>query len=134
MLKDWCSTLDKKLIELSERISEHLGIDPVPIKFEDIEPDDSRLCIKGLYISINNKYKDDYLECAKCIAHELRHVFQMFYVQVFSDERAKRWKEELAHQINSSNMDSDGKNYLAQELELDAFAFTKYYLKEYESI
>lgn len=48
--------------------------------------------------------------------------------------KVKRWKEELSHQVNSSNMDSDWKNYLAQELELDAFAFTKYYLKEYESI
>ena len=31
--------------------------------------------------------------------------------------------------INSSNMDSNGSNYIAQEIELDAFAFTKYYLE-----
>jgi len=31
-------------------------------------------------------------------------------------------------------MDSNDSNYIAQEIELDAFAFTKYYLEEFENI
>lgn len=31
-------------------------------------------------------------------------------------------------------MDNKGSNYISQELELDAFSFTKHYLDKYESI
>ncbi len=96
--------------------------------------DDSRLYIKEEYVSINIKFENDYVECAKAIAHEYRHIFQIFYANLFSDDRAKRWREELSTIVNTSNMDDEGSNYISQELELDAFAFTKNYLNEYESI
>ena len=115
------------------RIADQLGIEPLDIKFEDLT-DDSRLYLKENYVAINKKYENDYEECAKSIAHEYRHVFQIFYVNLFSNERSKRWKKELHGVINSSNMDSNGSNYIAQEIELDAFAFTKFYLENYESI
>lgn len=115
------------------RIANRLGIDPLDIKLEDLT-DDSRLYIKENYVAINTKYENDYEECAKCIAHEYRHIFQLFYVNIFNDERSERWKKELQGVINSSNMDSNGSNYIAQEIELDAFAFTKYYLEEFENI
>ena len=41
------------------------------------------------------KFENDYEECAKSIAHEYRHVFQIFYVSLFSNERSIRWKIEL---------------------------------------
>jgi len=115
------------------RIADQLGIEPLDIRFEDLT-DDSRLYLKENYVAINKKYENDYEECAKSIAHEYRHVFQIFYVNLFSNERSKRWKKELQGVINSSNMDSNGSNYIAQEIELDAFAFTKFYLENYESI
>ena len=115
------------------RIADQLGIEPLDIKFEDLS-DDSRLYIKENYVAINKKYENDYEECAKSIAHEYRHVFQIFYVSLFSNERSKRWKKDLQGVINSSNMDSNGSNYIAQEIELDAFAFTKYYLEKYENM
>ena len=115
------------------RIAEQLGIEPLDIKFEDLN-DDSRLYIKENYVAINKKYENDYEECAKSIAHEYRHVFQIFYVNLFSNDRSIRWKKELQGVINSSNMDINGSNYIAQEIELDAFAFTKYYLEEFENI
>jgi len=115
------------------RIANRLGIDPLDIKLEDLT-DDSRLYIKENYVAINTKYENDYEECAKCIAHEYRHVFQLFYVNIFNDERSIRWEKELQGVINSSNMDSNGSNYIAQEIELAAFAFTKYYLEEFENI
>ena len=85
-------------------------------------------------MSINKKFENDYEECAKSIAHEYRHVFQIFYISLFDNDRSKRWKKELQGVINSSNMDSNASNYIAQEIELDAFAFTKYYLEEFENI
>ena len=55
-------------------------------------------------------------------------------MNIFNDERSIRWEKELQGVINSSNMDSNGNNYMAQEIELDAFAFTKYYLEKYENM
>lgn len=122
-----------ELKPLCQRIADRLGIDPLVIKFEDLN-DDSRLYIKENYVAINKKYENDYEECAKSIAHEYRHVFQIFYVNLFSNDRSIRWKKELQGVVNSSNMDSNGSNYIAQEIELDAFAFTKYYLEKYENM
>ena len=115
------------------RIADQLGIEPLDIRFEDLT-DDSRLYLKENYVAINKKYENDYEECAKSIAHEYRHVFRIFYVSLFFNERSKRWKKELQGVINSSNMDTCGSNYITQEIELDAFAFTKYYLEEFENI
>lgn len=115
------------------RIANRLGIDPLDIKFEDLT-DDSRLYLKENYVAINKKHENDYEECAKCIAHEYRHIFQLFYVNIFNDERSERWKKELQGAVNSSNMDNTGSNYISQEIELDAFAFTKYYLEKFENM
>ena len=115
------------------RIADQLGIEPLDIRFEDLT-DDSRLYLKENYVAINKKYENDYEECAKSIAHEYRHVFQIFYISLFNNDRSKRWKKELQGAINSSNIDSTGNNYITQEIELDAFAFTKYYLEKYENM
>ncbi len=124
----------KDLKKLQNEIAEHLGIDPLPIKFEDLGDEDSRLYLKEEYVGINNKYKTNYLECAKAITHEYRHVFQIFYANLFKTELAIRWKKLLPTIVNSSTMNANGDNYINQELEIDAFAFTKFYLKEYEHI
>lgn len=121
------------LKSLCQRVADRLGIDPLEIKFEEMI-DDSRLYIKDEYVAINKKFENDYVECAKAITHEYRHVFQMFYANLLNDDRAKRWKAELSTLVNTSNMDKVGSNYISQELELDAFSFTKYYLDKYESI
>lgn len=103
-------------------------------KYEELELDDSRLYLKEEYVGINIKYKNDYLECAKSITHEYRHGFQIYYTSLFTTETAIRWKKLIATQINSLTMTEDGSNYINQELEIDAFAFTNFYLKKYEHI
>lgn len=122
------------LRKLQNEVAEHLGIDPLPIKFEVLGDEDSRLYLKEEYVVINVKHKTDYLECAKAITHEYRHVFQIFYANLFKTELAVRWKKLLPTLVNSSTMDEDGSNYINQELEIDAFAFTKFYLQKYENI
>lgn len=118
---------------LCQRVADRLGIDPLDIKFEEMI-DDSRLYIKEEYVAINKKFEYDYVECAKAITHEYRHVFQIFYANMFNDDRARRWRSELSNLVNTSNMSDKGSNYISQELELDAFSFTKYYLDKYESM
>ena len=120
------------LKSLCQRIADRLGIDPLEIKYEEMI-DDSRLYIIEEYVAINKKFENDYVECAKAIAHEYRHVFQLFYANMLNDNRARRWIMELSNFINSSNMDNEGMNYINQELELDAFAFTKFYLETFEN-
>lgn len=126
--------MTKTIEQLSKEIAKHLDIDPLPIKFEELGNEDSRLYTQEEYVGINKKYKDDYEELAKCIAHEYRHVFQIFYASLFQDGRATRWKGLLKTQINSSTMNDDGSNYINQELEIDAFASTKFYLENLEDI
>lgn len=118
---------------LCQKVADKLGIEPLDIRFEEML-DDSRLYIKEQYVAINKKFENNYVECAKAIAHEYRHVFQIFYANMFNDDRAKRWIAELSTLVNTSNMDKVGSNYISQELELDAFSFTKHYLDKYESI
>jgi len=84
---------------LARRVEERLGLEPIRIEFED-KLDDSRLYTNDMHVSINNKYKNDYVECAKCIAHEFRHIFQFCYVKVMDDARSKRWREEMAKAKN----------------------------------
>ena len=120
-----------RLIPLSFEVSDYLGIDYYPILFEEL-PEDSRIYFEEEYIAINVKFKDDYYECAKCVTHELRHIYQLVYVKLSSDKRALRMKEELEHPVILDPNDITSiTNYSFQEIEIDAYAFTKWYLKKY---
>lgn len=111
--------MPESLEQLQKEVADHLGIDPLPIKFEFI-PDDSRIYYKEEYVGINIKYKNNYEEYAKCITHEYRHVFQVFYCQLIDTETTRRWKGLLANSISSYNMSAAGSDYIGQELEIDA--------------
>lgn len=122
-----------KFKSICKRIADRLGIEPLDIKFEEMI-DDSRLYIKEEYVGINKKFESNYEECAKAIAHEYRHVFQFFYINLFPGDRSYRWRKEMSDAVNTSNINETGFNYINQEIELDAFAFTKFYLETFESI
>lgn len=115
----------KEIKQLMQEVVDYLGLDLIPLEFDEIS-DDSRLITKPhLKLVINSKFENNYVECAKSITHELRHLFQITYVALMNDERAARWKEEL-----SSAKTGNEVGYVMQELELDAFAFTENCLKE----
>ena len=122
--------MEKKIEELCNNLSEYLDIDFLPVKFDKINPDDSRLSIKDNCILINNDLKDNFIECAKCIVHEYRHAWQIFYVYEHNDKIALKWKEEYSSYHSSSESD----DYFMQTIEIDAFAFTKYYIKRFLNI
>lgn len=113
-------------------VAEYLGIDPLPFKYAEIGIDDSRLDIKNGYVLISNRYSLDTLETAKCLTHEYRHAYQIFYAAMRKDALASLWRKELEGAVNSETME-DSTSYYGQLLELDAFAFTKYYLDVYEN-
>lgn len=45
----------KDLRKLQNEVAEHLGIDPLPIKFEDLGDEDSRLCLKEWFSLFNER-------------------------------------------------------------------------------
>lgn len=77
-----------KLDELAKRIANHLAVEDLEIKFDKII-DDSKLYPKEGLIVISEKYKENYIECAKSLTHEYRHVFQIYYANLVNDELAK---------------------------------------------
>ena len=122
--------MKKKIDELCENLSDFLDISLLPVKFDKMGNDDSRLSVKDNCVLINEKLKDNYLELIKAVTHEYRHAWQLFYVYENNDSIAKRWKEELTTYHSGSNSN----DYFLQAIEVDAFAFTKYYLKRFLDI
>lgn len=57
-------------------------------------------------------------------------MFQISYANMYNAERAKRWRAELSTLVNTSNMNSN----VSQELEIDAFAFTKHFFETNEGL
>ena len=117
-----------KLIKLSKEVTDYLGIDLIPIEYENLEIDDSRLILKPIpKIVINIKYKNNFIESAKCITHEMRHIFQIYWDSLMNDKFARIWKEELAQAKSSANIDvnsNEYNDYSLQVIELDVFAFS----------
>jgi hypothetical protein len=86
--------IKEKLIKLSEEVVDYLGIDLIPIEYEKLEIDDSRLILKPTSkIVINVKYENNFIESAKCITHEMRHIFQIYYVNLINDKLLESGKK-----------------------------------------
>lgn len=119
--------MKKKIEDLCNGLSNYLDIPLLPVKFDKIGEEDSRLLIKENSVVINEKFKDDFVECAKCITHEYRHAWQLFYVYENNDQIAKMWKEDLT----GYKKPTATSEYFLKTIEVDAFAFTKYYLKRF---
>ena len=82
----------KRLNSLVDRLTEYLGIEKVPIEFSNVIKDDSRLVLQPkVKILVNNKYNNNYLECAKAVTHEYRHWFQLNWVSYIDDNLSKLW-------------------------------------------
>ena len=64
----------------------------------------------------------------------MRHIFQIYYVNLMNDKLARIWKEELAQAKSSANIDvnsNEYNDYSLQAIELDAFAFSQFYLRRH---
>lgn len=113
-----------------------LGTLPLPIIYDNIEQD-SILDAKDECIIINQKYYNNLLESAKCIAHEQRHYYQLSLItQCPNDPLSIRLKEEFENEIKITDFNDDEQllNYQYQEKEIDAFAFTQVIISIYYHI
>lgn len=100
---------------------EYLGIEPIPIIFEEVPGNISVLDVKERCIKLNPKYKDDKVMLVAASVHELEHWYQILYVSNYDTPKAKRWRLELENYISDKNPDMN----ILQEIEIDAEAFTQ---------
>lgn len=129
----------EKLKELGKRVSDHLGVEEIPIEFVELDGGVSRLVLKPLpKIQVTDHTYLKYEFLASCIAHEYRHAFQIYWVSFMNDKLAEVWREELQDAKNSENIDIDNQEeytkYKMQAIEIDAEAFAIYYLRTFENI
>lgn len=124
-----------KLMPLHKELANYLGIDLIPVICENIA-EDSRFYFKEQYIVISPRMLEKYSEAAKSLVHEVRHQYQ---VKCIYDENTKEnpqlvlfWIEDYPKLLNPlAQFDPDaGQKYLANMCEMDAHAFSKWYLKE----
>lgn len=108
--------------EIAGNISrDYLGLEPIPVIFEEIPGNISVLDIKEKYIKLNPKYKNDLITLIASLSHELEHYYQLVYVKSYDTPKAKRWKLELENYITDQNPNGNE----LQEIEIDAEAFAK---------
>ncbi len=121
--------MTRKLIKLKNELFEYLSLDTIKVLYEDLGEEDSRFYTHDLYIAINTKYKNNELEQMKCLIHEIRHYYQLVVVVLGIDAEPQYnyWKEEF-------NMKLKPKDEMCKYIEIDAFAFTKYILKDWYGI
>ena len=124
-------SIDKLVLSLCD----FLNIDYVPVIFEEIGIEDSRYYDELNYIAINKKYINNILEIRKSIIHEVKHAHQKYCVSHKENKKLnfapafliEKWSEDFKKNqrlvpLNEINLMS---------VEIDAFAFTKYILKEW---
>lgn len=123
--------MNKLLKEVSTKLFDYLGLEEIEIRYEEI-PDDSRFYNHELYIGINNKYLNNESETLKCLIHEIRHYYQLCVVayQIELEPQYEEWKKEFKLEINKIKPEDS----MCLYIEVDAYAFTKYILKEWFDI
>ena len=125
-----------KLYPFQDYISDLLGIYPLPIIYDDI-PQDAKIDFKNECIVINQKFGNNLIESAKCVAHEQRHYYQLALIKTKpEDDLAIILKENYDNpiQITDPNDFEQLMKYTCQVRELDAYAFTQLAIKDFYGI
>lgn len=121
------------LMDLAWRLCEFLGIEIVPIIFEDMD-EDGRYYPDEDYIAISTKFLGNEEEQIKSLIHEVKHVHQR-YVLTHQDEETRfapkklvdQWRENYKLDIHSLPYEEQ----MGLAVEIDAVAFMKYILREW---
>ena len=118
---------------LAMRLCNYLGIDSIPVLFEEME-EDARYYDVLNYIAINKKFIGNELEIRKSIIHEVKHLHQKYCIshknginKFASIKLIKQWEADF--KINQRLIPLD--KLMLMSIEIDAFAFTKFILKEW---
>lgn len=123
----------EKVFPIQIELCNYLNLEIPPVIVEDIK-EESRYYIKEDYIAISNKISKSFIETVKAIVHECRHKYQYYscYRGLNKNEKLiKEWQRDF-NSIKEANLNDQQSinEYYTSVLELDAFAFTKWYLKE----
>lgn len=122
-----------KIDNLNFRLADYLGIEVIPVFYENI-PEDSRFYDKDDYIGISNKFMFDEMESIKCLIHEFRHGYQKYCIS-HKNEKLKfapiNLIEEWESDFKKNQQLMKPSEQMCLAVELDAYAFTKYILKEW---
>lgn len=125
-----------KLDSLNLELCNYLGIEPVPVIFEEMA-EDSRYYDKLNYIAISNRYVFDEIEQKKSLIHEVKHLHQKYCISHKNEKNKftnvnliKEWEDDFKK--NQRLIPAD--ILICMAVEIDAFAFTKYILKSWFNI
>ena len=122
-----------KLQTIEEHLSQILQVERIPVLTDDIE-EDSRYMIQENYIIISNKIIHNQFQAIKALVHEYKHYHQFCIVENnIPHPLLNLWLENFQnpYQPQDFNDSEQMTKYYLQPIELDAFAFTKYYFHKY---
>lgn len=124
-----------KIRKISLHLSKLLNVKELVIVTDNIK-EDSRIMVKDEYIILRNDIALNYVEALKAIAHEYRHFYQYTCIKEKRlDEALLKFYIEDFNKINLQGYNAhDSDRYYSLVIELDAFAFQKYYLDKYLNI
>lgn len=122
-----------KIDNLNFKLADFLKIEVVPVFYESI-PEDARFYDKEDYIGISNKFMFDEIESIKCLIHEVRHYYQKYCIS-HKTEKLKfapiKLIEEWENDFKKNQQLMEPSEQMCLAVEIDAYAFTKYILKEW---
>ena len=120
-----------KLEPISKELAEFLEVPQIPIVVENI-PEDSRMNFQLECIILRKDTALNYIEALKALAHEYRHWMQFLCVknQDTSNPLVYEYAEGFMYMSEHGNTNDGSNEYYSLIIELDAFAFQKYFLKE----
>lgn len=125
-----------KLDKLNLKLCNFLGIEPVPVVFEEMY-EDARYYNDLDYIAISNRYVFDEIEQMKSLIHEVKHLHQKYCISHKNEnlkfanlDLIKDWEADFKK--NQRLIPED--ILICMAIEVDAFAFTKYILNNWFSI
>lgn len=119
-----------------EMVAADLEVEPLSLAVEDIEEDSKLLYLPetGYGIIISKRCFKNRKETIKCILHEMRHYKQKLIIE---KELPHPLKDLLKENLSNFYIPEDKTDneqmckYTLQPIELDAFAYTKYFFKKY---
>jgi hypothetical protein len=131
----------ERLIPIHKELAEYLNVPMIPVVVEDIE-EDSRFYFKELFIGISKRMLKDFNDAVKSFVPEVRHEFQILccitdkYDNKVNPKLLLQWMNEIPYILTPVNIQDENSmnKYYAMSLELDAHAFSKWYLKKYLGI
>ena len=120
-----------KLEPFSKLVSEFLEVPQVPIVVEPIV-EDSRMYFQEEFIVLRKDIALNELEAKKAVCHEYRHYMQWLIVmnEEIDNPLYYEYLDGFLYMSKHGNKKDGSSDYYSLIIEIDAFAFQRYFLKE----